>query len=187
MRRSFAAISIARNVSAVVLSMLLAPVTPSLSASLHGEAAIELLEGPADSATICPQRAPACEAEPEAVTARAYLVETAHPGGTMMRQGPDVAIGRLHPEFVLRLAGAVREARDAGLEQAGIFSAYRRPAFGVGGFSDKFNSLHAYGLAVDMYGIGRPGSSEAKLWTGIAAKHGVVCPYGVNHRVEWNH
>ena len=42
-----------------------------------------------------------------------------------------------------------------------MFSAYRPPAFGVGGFSDKFNSLHTYGLAVDMQGIGRPGSPEA--------------------------
>jgi hypothetical protein len=39
--------------------------------------------------------------------------------------------------------------------------AYRPPAFGVGGFSDKFNSLHTYGLAVDMRGIGRPGSRSA--------------------------
>jgi hypothetical protein len=105
----------------------------------------------------------------------------------MLRQGPDVAIGRLHPEFVTRLAAAIREARAAGLTAAGIFSAYRPPAFGVGGFGDKFNSLHAYGLAVDMHGIGAAGSSQAKLWAKIAAKHGVVCPYGVNHRVEWNH
>jgi hypothetical protein len=47
---------------------------------------------------------------------------------------------------------------------AGVFSAYRPPAFGVGGFSDKFNSLHTYGLAVDMRGIGTPGSAEAELW-----------------------
>src|SRR5205807_3663009 len=61
------------------------------------------------------------------------------------------------------------------------------PAFGVGGFSDKFNSLHTYGLAVDMLGIGGPGSSEAKLWHEIAARHGIVCPYGADNRREWNH
>jgi hypothetical protein len=105
----------------------------------------------------------------------------------MMRQGPEIAISRLHPEFVMRLAAAVREAREQGLPEAGIFSAYRPPAFGVGGFKDKFNSLHSYGLAVDMHGIGAAGSSEAKLWTQIAAKHGVACPYGVNNRAEWNH
>jgi hypothetical protein len=25
------------------------------------------------------------------------------------------------------------------------------------------------------------------LWTSIAAKHGVACPYGVNNPAEWNH
>src|SRR5579862_5296708 len=118
---------------------------------------------------------------------RAYLIETASPGYTMTRQGPDVAIGRLNPEFARRLAAAIKEARQAGLSSAGIFSAYRPPAFGVGGFSNKFNSLHSYGLAVDMSGIGGPGSTDAKTWHEIAARHGVVCPYGSASRTEWNH
>ena len=105
----------------------------------------------------------------------------------MTLQGPEVAISRLHPEFAVRLESAIREARNAGLPFAGIFSAYRPPMFGVGGFSDKFNSLHTYGLAVDMRGIGRPGSPEAQLWHQIAAKNGVVCPYGPRDRAEWNH
>ncbi|HEY2229086.1 MAG TPA: hypothetical protein VGI22_15410 [Xanthobacteraceae bacterium] len=125
--------------------------------------------------------------EDQAPSDRDYLIETAVPGSTMVRQGPELAIGRLHPEFVHRLAGAIREARESGLASAGIFSAYRPPAFGVGGFSDKFNSLHTYGLAVDMSGIGGPGSADAKLWYEIAAKHGVVCPYGFESRLEWNH
>ena len=123
----------------------------------------------------------------EIAEARAYLIETASPGFTMTLQGAELAIGRLHPEFVVRLANAIREARSAGLPFAGVFSAYRPPAFGVGGFSDKFNSLHTYGLAVDMHGIGRPGSSEAQLWHETAAKNGVVCPYGPRDRAEWNH
>jgi hypothetical protein len=57
----------------------------------------------------------------------------------------------------------------------------------VGGFSNKFNSLHTYGLAVDMTGIGGPGSEQAKMWHEIAARHGVECPYGFANRVEWNH
>jgi hypothetical protein len=105
----------------------------------------------------------------------------------MARQGPELAIGRLNPEFAVRLANAVREARQGGLPSAGVFSAYRPPAFGIGGFFDKFHSLHTYGLAVDMYGIGGPGSSAAQLWYEIAAKHGVVCPYGFHHPAEWNH
>jgi hypothetical protein len=38
-----------------------------------------------------------------------------------------------------------------------------------------------------MHGIGAPGSAQAQLWTRIAAKHGVACPYGVNNPAEWNH
>jgi hypothetical protein len=123
----------------------------------------------------------------EVAEARAYLVETASPGYTMTLQGAELAIGRLHPEFAVRLERAIREARSAGLPFASVFSAYRPPAFGVGGFSDKFNSLHTYGLAVDMRGIGSPGSPEAQLWHWIAAKNGVVCPYGPRDRSEWNH
>src|SRR5262249_5180952 len=78
----------------------------------------------------------------EVAEARAYLIETASPGYTMTLQGAELAIGRLRPEFVVRLAHAIREARNAGLPFAGVFSAYRPPAFGVGGFADKFNSLH---------------------------------------------
>jgi len=118
---------------------------------------------------------------------QSYLLATASPGGTMVRQGPETAIARLNPEFVARLASAIREARTSGLPAAGIFSAYRPPAFGIGGFSDKFRSLHAYGLAVDMSGIGEPGSKDAKLWHEIAARHDIFCPYGYESRTEWNH
>jgi hypothetical protein len=123
----------------------------------------------------------------EIVAARNYLIETASPGYTMARQGPELAIGRLNPEFAVRLANAVRQARQGGLPSAGVFSAYRPAAFGIGGFFDKFHSLHTYGLAVDMYGIGGPGSAAAQLWYEIAARHGVVCPYGSHHQAEWNH
>jgi hypothetical protein len=105
----------------------------------------------------------------------------------MMRQGPEIAIARLNPEFAARLAGAIREARQSGLPSTGIFSAYRPPAFGVGGFLDKFKSLHAYGLAVDLCGIGEPGSKEAKLWHDIAGTHGIICPYRFDSKTEWNH
>ena len=110
---------------------------------------------------VCPEHA----TEPdETARARAYLIETATPGYTMTRQGPERAIGRLHPEFVRRLAAAIAEARAAGLPSAGLFSAYRPPAFGIGGFADKFHSLHTYGLAVDVTGIGAPGRPSALLW-----------------------
>jgi len=107
----------------------------------------------------------------ETARARAYLIATATPGYTMTRQGPERAIGRLHPQFVNRLAAAIAEARGAGLLFAGVFSAYRPPAFGVGGFVDKFHSLHTYGLAVDVTGIGAPGTPEAQHGPASPATH----------------
>lgn len=127
------------------------------------------------------------EYEARLAAARAYLVETAQPGYTMTRQGKEVAVERLHPEFALRLANAVREARAEGLENVGVFSAYRPPGFRVGGFKNKFRSLHAYGLAVDMHGIGRPGSAQTRLWHRVASRNDLSCPYGLTSRREWNH
>jgi hypothetical protein len=133
--------------------------------------------------------------------ARRFLVETATIGGTMLRQTPEVAIGRLHPVFAKRLAAATREARASGLPHAGCFSAYREPGLRVGGMRDKHASLHAYGLACDMAGIGPPGSDSAKLWHEIASRHGLYNPYNFRarrkrqivhlpawrHPWEWNH
>jgi hypothetical protein len=119
--------------------------------------------------------------------AKAYLIDTATPGYTMVRQGVPVAIGRLHPDFIVKLASAIKLAREAGMTGAGVFSAYRPPAFGIGGFSDKFNSLHSYGLAADMTGIGGPGSRFAKLWQTIVQRVGLYLPYGANNRAEFNH
>src|SRR3990167_8621046 len=92
--------------------------------------------------------------------AKAYLVQTATSGGTMRRQGVETAISRLEPAFAKNLAAAISEARAQGIP-ASIFSSYRPPGFGIGGYNDKFNSLHAYGLSVDVAGIGRPGSKDA--------------------------
>ncbi len=118
---------------------------------------------------------------------RDYLIDTATPGTTMVRQGPQLAIDVCIPNSCAGWRPQFAKRGKADWRRVGIFSAYRPPAFGVGGFSDKFNSLHSYGLAVDMSGIGGPGSSEAKLWYEIAARHGVTCPYGFENRVEWNH
>jgi hypothetical protein len=197
MRQSLATTFSLTCVPAVAIGLVLMPLVTSAVAaapetggasatpSASPPPAIELQQDEASKASQC--AAQPCPTGPEVASERAYLVTTAHPGGTMMRQGPELAISRLHPEFAARLAAAIREARASGLPEAGIFSAYRPPAFGVGGFKDKFHSLHSYGLAVDMQGIGAPGSSEARLWRSIAAKHGVTCPYGVDNKAEWNH
>src|SRR6266536_4825457 len=95
--------------------------------------------------------------------ARTYLIRTSIEqrercvGDTMARQGVEVAIGRLHPVIAIRIARSIQQARSEGIP-ACVFSAFRPPAFGVGGFSDKLNSAHAYGIAVDFGGIDRPGS-----------------------------
>jgi hypothetical protein len=164
-------------------------------ATVEAELDTSALCNPEDIAVHAPQPSstserpcPADTREPdETARARAYLIATATPGYTMTRQGPERAIGWLHPEFVKRLAAAIAEARGAGLLFAGIFSAYRPPVFGVGGFADKFHSLHTYGLAVDVTGIGAPGTPSALLWHEIAARNGVICPYGPYNLLEWNH
>ena len=116
-----------------------------------------------------------------------YLIKTATVGVTMARQSPEVALGRLHPDFRVKLAEAIKRAREAGLEHAGVFSAYRPPIFGIGGFSDKFNSLHSYGLAADVAGIGSPGSKPARTWQKIVNAVGLFLPYGAANRSEFNH
>ena len=158
------------------------PVTQEAGNNLSEICYAETFSSSGDSS--CPMRERETD---ETARARAYLIVTASPGYTMTRQGPERAIRRLHPAFVHRLAAAIAEARAAGLSSAGIFSAYRPPAFGVGGFLDKFHSLHTYGLAVDITGIGGPGTPSALLWHEIAARHGVICPYGPHNPVEWNH
>jgi hypothetical protein len=82
----------------------------------------------------------------------------------------------------------IREARASGLPKAGCYSAFRPPAFGVGGWRDKFGSLHAYGLACDIDGIGRPGSDQAILWHRIATGHQLYNPFfATTIWWEWQH
>jgi hypothetical protein len=198
MRRFLAMIP---NFSTGLASSLLVPLLFSLSGIGLGDA-VGSEESAADSATHCaansvipyqldasPSSETICGILPrtpaEIAAARAYVVETAQPGYTMMRQGPELAVSRLHPEFVVRLASAIREAREAGLAFAGVFSAYRPPAFGVGGFANKFHSLHAYGLAVDLHR--QAGFSGGPALARDRCRNGVVCPYGPWDRAEWNH
>jgi hypothetical protein len=105
----------------------------------------------------------------------------------MVRQGATIAVGLLQPAFAVRLAETIREARANGMPRCGVYSAYRPPGFGVGGFRNKFHSLHSVGLAVDMKEIGGPGSTTARRFHSIALKHKVYCIYGPNNSVEWNH
>jgi hypothetical protein len=105
----------------------------------------------------------------------------------MTMMGKDKSIECFNPNFAVNLAAAVKDARDHGMAYVGVLSGCRPPGLGIGGFRDKFNSLHAYGLAADMHGIGSPGSRQTKEWHAIAARHGVACVYGPYNSAEWNH
>src|SRR6266568_2600108 len=149
-----------------------------------------MLELPKEIQDLMPKNPPPAQ---EVVNeARAYLIRTSTEqrercvGDTMARQGVDIAIGRLHPVMAIRIARSIQQARSEGIP-ACVFSAFRPPAFGVGGFSDKFNSAHAYGIAVDFGGIDRPGSKAARKFQEIAASKGLYSLYGPGDRAEWNH
>jgi hypothetical protein len=104
----------------------------------------------------------------------------------MLAQGVERALSCLHPIFVVRLAAAILEARLQDIPAA-VFSACRPPMLRVGGFANKFRSMHAYGLAVDLAGIGEAGSAMARRWHDIAERHKVYGVYGAAAPVEWNH
>ncbi len=122
------------------------------------------------------------------------------------RIGVEANIAKLHPVFVMRLALAIEAARNTTctyqkrvgkrkyvtvsskcLANVALFSGYRPPGLGVGGFGDKYQSSHAYGVGGDMRGIGRPGSRETRLWQKIAWQYRIYSPYGPQNRAEWNH
>lgn len=117
-----------------------------------------------------------------------YLIHTATVGRSMRIQSPEVSLGRLHPELRKRLAGAFAQARSEGMK-VGCYSAYREPRLRIGGWRDKFQSQHSYGLACDVAGIGRYGSSSWKRWHQIATAHHLHNPYIGSRamRWEWNH
>src|SRR5262245_49052816 len=115
-----------------------------------------------------------------------YLVETADPGSTMTAHGLETTLGNINPVFAQKLSAAIQQARAEGIN-AGVSSGYRDPAWGVGGLKDKYNSLHSYGLAVDISGIGWAGSKTAKRWEQIAEANGVYNPYGYKNYKEFNH
>jgi hypothetical protein len=86
--------------------------------------------------------------------ARAYLSRlSSHPE----RQG-DTAY--LNPEFVVRLATAIQQARAEGIP-ANLFSGYRSTTDHPSSYDLKGDSSHTYGLASDIGGIGGVGSSTA--------------------------
>lgn len=140
------------------------------------------------------------------IVARMPAIERAFlTAADVRRIGVEANIAKLHPVFVMRLALAIEAARNTTctyqkrvkrklvtvssrcLARVALFSGYREPGLGVGGFGDKYQSSHAYGVGGDMRGIGRPGSVETRLWQKIAWQYRIYSPYGPQNRAEWNH
>lgn len=97
--------------------------------------------------------------------------------GEVREEGIAVSIDRLHPDYAVKLAKAVKEARANGLPKAGPFSCYRPPVYRVGGMRDKAASCHAYGLVCDIGGIGWARSKDSEKWGAIARRAGLYRPH----------
>jgi hypothetical protein len=94
----------------------------------------------------------------------------------------------LNPDFAVRMANAISDARAAGIP-ATFMSGYRegsatKSKYDLGGFSS-----HGYGLATDVGGIGTAGSKTAQQWNAIAQANGLHNPYlgTKSEGKEWNH
>jgi hypothetical protein len=109
-----------------------------------------------------------------------YLASlSAHPS----RQGDT---SYLDPVFAANMAAALREANASGMH-LGFFSGYRTPGATGSSFDASGRSLHSYGQAADISGLGGPNSAAAQQWAAIAARHGLYNPYGIGDKSEFNH
>lgn len=92
----------------------------------------------------------------------------------------------LHPDFAVKMANAVQQARAAGLPVT-VQSGYRANPTTGSKYDAEGYSLHGYGAAMDVGGIGGAGSPQAQQWAQIAQKNGIYNPYGVGNTAEFNH
>lgn len=91
----------------------------------------------------------------------------------------------MHPDFAIRLATAIQQARKEGI-MANVFSGFRDPQDQPSNFDLSGRSAHEYGLAADIGGIGPAGSSTARRWAEIAVQNGLSSPYNTAGG-EYNH
>ena len=107
------------------------------------------------------------------------------PGGSMLRQGVETALGNMHPEYLSRAAKAQAELQAAGFKDAGISSAHRPAAMGINpGFS--YKSLHRLGLAGDWSGLPKLNDPGYPVAADILKRNGFYNPYP-NNNAEYNH
>jgi hypothetical protein len=112
--------------------------------------------------------------------ARAYLA------GLSQHQTRPGDTANFHPDFAVKLANAIQQARAQGLP-IGVMSGFREPnqtgsAYDAGG-----NSSHSYGLASDISGLDGPNGNITNQWAKIAGANGLSNPYGVGNAAEFNH
>ena len=113
--------------------------------------------------------------------ARAYL------SGLSFHRERKGDVAYMHPDFAIRLATAIQQARAQGL-QVSLLSGYREPSsIRASNYDLAGKSSHEYGLAADVTGIGGVGSSSARQWQQIAEANGLSNPYGINDKGEYNH
>ena len=94
--------------------------------------------------------------------------------------------GNLHPDFALKLANAIQQARAEGL-QVGVMSGFRTPGQTGSAYDAGGNSSHSYGLASDISGLDGPNGRVTTRWAQIAGQNGLSNPYGVGNAAEFNH
>jgi hypothetical protein len=70
------------------------------------------------------------------------------------------------------MAAAIRQARAEGLN-VGVESGFREPGQTGSAYDAGGNSSHSYGMAIDVNGIGEPGSDSARRWYTLAAANGI--------------
>ena len=91
----------------------------------------------------------------------------------------------MHPDFAVKLATAIKQARAEGIPAA-LLSGYREPSVIGSAYDEGHYSGHEYGVASDISGIGLPGSKSAQRWAQIAKDAGLFSPYDPAGR-EYNH
>ena len=112
--------------------------------------------------------------------ARAYL------DGLSFHRGRRGDTSFMHPDFAIKLATAIQQARAQGI-MVSLLSGYREASDHPSSYDEKGWSSHEYGLAADLSGIGTPGSATAARWQKIAAANGISNPYGIDNPTEFNH
>jgi hypothetical protein len=114
--------------------------------------------------------------------ARAYLSQR----GMSMHGNRVGDVAYMNPDFVVRLATAIQQARAQGL-MVYLLSGYREPGDHPSAYDLAGNSSHEYGLAADIAGLGAAGSVAAQRWQKIAEANGLSNPYGIGNPTEFNH